>query len=110
MCDNLFNADPYLQQGGDMVRTGGLQFRCNPERAMGERIDGLTLADGSRLDPKRNYKVAGWATVGAPSSGPPVWDVVAAHLRDRKVIRLDRFEQPELMGVSGNAGFEEYTP
>jgi len=110
VCDNLFNADPYLQQGGDMVRTGGLYFRCNPQRAMGERIDGLTLADGTPLDLKRTYKVAGWATVGAPSSGPPVWDVVARHLRDRKVIRLDRFEQPELIDVNGNAGFEEFTP
>jgi S-sulfosulfanyl-L-cysteine sulfohydrolase len=110
VCDNLFHADPYLQQGGDMVRTGGLHFRCDPNRAMGERIDSLTLADGTPLDAKRNYKVAGWATVGSPSSGPPVWDVVASHLRDRKTIRLDRFEQPDLLGVSGNAGFEEFTP
>ena len=110
VCDNLFNADPYLQQGGDMVRTGGLHFRCNPRNAMGERIDGLTLGDGAPLDPARMYKVAGWATVGAPSSGPPVWDVVARHLRDRKVIHMDRFEQPELTGMSDNAGFEEFTP
>jgi sulfur-oxidizing protein SoxB len=109
VADNLFHADPYYQQGGDMVRVGGLNFSCDPSRAMGERIGDLSLPDGSRLDADKTYKVAGWATVGSQSAGPPIWEVVAQYLRDRKTIRVDEVETPRLINVAGNKGIADYT-
>src|SRR5690606_2249067 len=76
VADNLFNPDPYYQQGGDMVRVGGLQYTCDPNAAMGKRIDNMMLK-GKRIEPNKTYKVAGWAPVSeeAKDSGPAVWDV-----------------------------------
>jgi len=103
VCDNLFNPDPYLQQGGDMVRVGGLAFACNPRAALGRRIFDLRLA-GKPLDPGRTYKVAGWASVQENPVGEPIWEVVAAYLRDRKVIAPRRLNLPRLEGVAGDPG------
>ncbi len=108
VCDNLFNPDPYLQQGGDMVRVGGLQFTCDPTKDMGSRISDLTTDAGDLLDANRAYKVAGWATVGAVSPGPAIWDVVADHLRAEKTVRLERLNEPVLKGVGGNPGLGDY--
>ena len=83
--DNLFNPDPYLQQGGDMVRVGGMTFACDPRAAIGSRISDMRL-NGKPLDANKTYKVAGWASVAEDASGEPVWDVVARYLRDRKAI------------------------
>ena len=83
ICDNLFNADPYYQQGGDMVRTGGLSYACAPTEGPGKRITDLKLDNGRRLEAGKRYKVAGWASINE-QSGPPVWDVVARHLRSGK--------------------------
>jgi sulfur-oxidizing protein SoxB len=109
VADNLFNPDPYYQQGGDMVRTGGLQYRCDPLASMGERITELTLANGKRLDAGKNYRVAGWATVGARSTGAPVWDVVAEYLRDRKTVSIGKIESPVLKGMQSNPGIADYS-
>jgi sulfur-oxidizing protein SoxB len=103
VCDNLFNPDPYLQQGGDMVRVGGLQYTCSPKAAMGKRITGMTLK-GKPLEAGRKYKVAGWAPVAEGASGEPVWDVVAKYLRERKVIKPVQANVPKLVGVEGNLG------
>ena len=108
VADNLFHPDPYYQQGGDMVRVGGLNYSCDPGKAMGERISQLRLADGSLLDADKTYKVAGWATVGSKSPGPPIWEVVAEYLRDRKVVRLDKLDTPSLSNVAGNPGLADY--
>ena len=108
VADNLFNPDPYYQQGGDMVRTGGMNYRCAPGAGMGERISAMTLANGRSIEDSKNYRVAGWATVGAQSSGAPVWDVVADYLRDRKQITIDKLETPKLTGVKGNPGIADY--
>ena len=108
VADNLFHIDPYYQQGGDMVRVGGLNFRCDPMATMDSRIDDLTLDDGRTLEAGKQYKVAGWATVGSESPGPPVWDVVAEHLRARKTITVDKMNTPKLRNVSGNAGLADY--
>ena len=80
--DNLFNPDPYYQQGGDMVRVGGLQWTCDPTGKMGSRIQNMMLK-GKPIDPAKTYKVAGWASVNE-QNGAPVWDVVAKHLRAGK--------------------------
>ncbi len=105
VADNLFNPDPYYQQGGDMVRVGGLQYTCDPSAGMGKRIDNMMLK-GKRIDPGKTYKVAGWAPVSeaAKDSGPPVWDVVAAYLRSQKVITQRALNLPDLKGMAGNAG------
>ena len=102
VCDNLFNADPYYQQGGDMVRVGGLSYVCAPAESVGRRISELKLANGRGLEPGKSYKVAGWASVNE-QTGTPVWDVVAKHLRSG---RPPNREAPgvTLKGVEGNPG------
>ena len=109
VADNLFNPDPYYQQGGDMVRVGGLAYTCAPAAKMGQRISSLTLA-GKPLEASQKYKVAGWAPVAeearnAPGS-QPVWDVVEAWLKSQPGGRVAkrRINTPTLLGVRGNAG------
>ena len=83
VADNIFNPDPYYQQGGDMVRTGGLGYKIDISKPQGERISDMTLlATGEAIDPARNYVVAGWASVNEGTEGPPIWDVVEEHIRD----------------------------
>jgi len=83
VCDNLFNADPYYQQGGDMVRVGGMAYTCSPNEAAGRRISDLKLDNGRLIEAGKSYKVAGWASVNE-QKGTPVWDVLAKHLRSGK--------------------------
>ena len=108
VADNLFHEDPYYQQGGDMVRVGGLSYSCDPGRSMGERIGDLSLHDGAPLSADKTYKVAGWATVGSKSPGPPIWDMVAEYLRDRKTIKVENVDTPRLINVAGNKGIADY--
>lgn len=105
VCDNLFNLDPYVQQGGDMVRLGGLDYACDPTQAIGRRISDMTLEGGEKLEADKTYRVAGWASVTLPQGGGrPVWEVVASHLRSRKVVRPGRRNEVRLTGVGGNPG------
>jgi sulfur-oxidizing protein SoxB len=103
VADNIFNPDPYYQQGGDMVRVGGLKYSIDPTAAMGSRIQDMEL-NGKPIDPSRKYAVAGWASVAKPLEGKPVWDVVAGYLRDRKTIRVGTPNTPRLKNVGGNPG------
>jgi sulfur-oxidizing protein SoxB len=103
VCDNLFNPDPYMQQGGDMVRVGGLRYVCDPTQSIGHRISNLTL-HGKPLEADKSYKVAGWASVAEGITGTPIWDVVATYLRSKKVIRPISPYRPQLVGVEGNPG------
>jgi S-sulfosulfanyl-L-cysteine sulfohydrolase len=106
ICDNLFNPDPYYQQGGDMVRVGGLRYSCTPGAPMGARIGDLEL-EGKPLQAERRYKVAGWAPVSEQAlsgGGEPVWEVVARYLRARKVVPPLRPNVPVLKGVGGDRG------
>jgi sulfur-oxidizing protein SoxB len=103
VADNLFNPDPYLQQGGDMVRVGGLTYTLDPNAKMGGRISDMRL-NGEPIEANKTYKVAGWASVQEGVKGEPVWDVVATYLRDRKVIAPRRLNHPMLTGVAGNPG------
>ncbi len=87
VADNIFNVDPYYQQGGDMVRVGGMGYRIDVNAAVGERISEMTLLKtGDPIDPAREYNVAGWASVNEETEGPPVWDVVEAHLAEHKTV------------------------
>jgi sulfur-oxidizing protein SoxB len=103
VCDNLFHPDPYLQQGGDMVRVGGMTYACNPRARAGARISDLRVG-GKPLDPARTYKVAGWASVQENPTGEPIWEVVTQYLRDRKVIAPRKANVPRLDGVAGDPG------
>jgi len=107
VCDNLFNPDPYYQQGGDMVRTGGLTYTCRPTESAGRRISELRLDNGALLEANKRYKVAGWASVNA-QAGKPVWDVFANYLRSGKT-SSSRGNGVTLKGVDGNPGIAEQT-
>ena len=103
VCDNLFNPDPYLQQGGDMVRVGGMTYACEPGATIGRRISDVRIR-GMPLDANRIYKVAGWASVGENVSGEPVWEVVSRYLRDRKTVPPVALNLPRLIGVERDPG------
>ncbi|MCU7882135.1 MAG: thiosulfohydrolase SoxB [Candidatus Thiodiazotropha sp. (ex Lucinoma aequizonata)] len=107
--DNLFNKDPYYQQGGDMVRVGGLDYVCEPGAGFGKRVTNMTLDDGTKIDANKSYMVSGWATVGSKSSGEPIWDVVAKYLRDQKTVKIKKLNTPKLVGVKGNLGIADYS-
>jgi sulfur-oxidizing protein SoxB len=87
VADNLFNPDPYYQQGGDMVRVSGVAFTIDITRRIGERISNLKLLrTGKALDPAKDYVVSGWASVNEGTEGPPVWDVVMNYIRKKGVV------------------------
>jgi len=99
IADNVFHADPYLQQGGDMVRVGGLSYRLAPKAPIGRRISALEIA-GKPMQSTKRYKVAGWAPVAEGITGEPVWDVVARHLRAAGTVPALRAHQPRLAGTN----------
>ena len=103
VADNLFNPDPYYQQGGDMVRVGGLAYTCDPLAKMGGRIGNMML-NGNAIDANKKYKVAGWAPVAEGATGEPIWDLMARYLRDKKTIKPKKLNLPQLVGMKGNAG------
>jgi len=106
VADNLFNPDPYLQQGGDMVRVGGLQYSINPVANIGSRISDLRLS-GKLLDADKVYKVAGWAPVAEGAKGEPIWEVVATYMRDRKTLKPPRLNLPAIKGAQTNPGLAQ---
>jgi sulfur-oxidizing protein SoxB len=104
VCDNLFNPDPYYQQGGDMVRVGGMTYSCTPGARMGARISEMRLA-GKPLEAGKTYKVAGWASVAEDThAGEPAWEVLGRYLRAKKTVRPGKLNLPRLVGVKGDAG------
>lgn len=109
VADNLFNEDPYKQQGGDMVRAGGLTYDFDPRESMGNRISNLRFLDGTEIKPDKQYKVTGWATVGdEPSPGPDVWEPVLEYLRSEKTVKPKHMSQPKLKGMKDNPGLADY--
>ncbi len=106
VADNLFNEDPFLQQGGDMVRTGGLSYRIDPMQKMGKRITNLELTSGATIEANKMYKLAGWSTVGSASEGEPIWDTVSTYLGQHKHIKNLKLETPDIIGVKDNPGID----
>jgi S-sulfosulfanyl-L-cysteine sulfohydrolase len=107
VADNLFNPDPYYQQGGDMVRVGGLRYDCDPLAKAGNRISNMRLGDGL-IDASKNYKVAGWAPVSEQykdSTAEPIWDLVERHIRAEKTIKAQTLNLPTLKNMQGNQGW-----
>ena len=103
VADNLFNPDPYYQQGGDMVRVGGLTYACEPGARAGARISDMQL-NGTLLEADKLYRVAGWAPVAEGARGEPIWDVVETYLKANKTVSPRKLNQPRLIGVAGNSG------
>lgn len=103
VADNIFNPDPYFQQGGDMVRVGGMTYSISPNAPMGSRINNMMLK-GKPVEADKKYKVAGWASVQENVQGPPIWDVVSGYLRDKKVIKGVKINTPQIVGMGGNPG------
>jgi sulfur-oxidizing protein SoxB len=112
VADNLFDPDPYLQSGGDMVRVGGLDYTIDPSKPLYERITDARLDNGHAIDPEETYKVAGWASVGQAPEGRLMWDVVRDYIvatrGDDNVLVLPKINHPKLVGVADNPGIADY--
>lgn len=106
LCDKIFNEDPYQHQGGDMVRTGGLVYACQPAAKMGSRISAMTL-NGQPIQADKSYKVAKWGVGSAQSEGAPVWEIVEQYLKSDPVVKNHTPNVPHLIGVNGNPGYAE---
>lgn len=103
VADNLFNPDPYYQQGGDMVRVGGLTYACEPVAKAGSRISDMRL-NGVPIEASKTYRVAGWAPVAQGVKGEPIWEVVERWLKAKKSISPRKLNTPRLIGVQNNPG------
>ncbi len=112
VADNLFDPDPYLQSGGDMVRVGGLDYTIDPSKKLGERITNAKLDNGELIQPDKTYKVAGWASVNRTPEGRLMWDIVHDYILAKKdkddVLRLPKINHPTLVNVKTNPGIEDY--
>ncbi|HUW98676.1 MAG TPA: thiosulfohydrolase SoxB [Acidiferrobacter sp.] len=110
IADNLFNKDPYYQQGGDMVRVGGFTYTMAPSRDIGHRISDLRLLNGKPIEANKGYTVSGWANVyRSEHPGTPIWDVVSEYLRDKKTIHVEEPYTPRLLGVQNNPGYAPWS-
>ncbi|MCM0036300.1 MAG: thiosulfohydrolase SoxB [Burkholderiaceae bacterium] len=106
VADNLFNPDPYYQQGGDMVRVGGMQYTIDPTASAGNRISDMRLGD-KMIEASKTYKVAGWAPVSEAArdaGGEPIWDVMATYLRQIKTVAAKAPNMPVIKGATNNPG------
>ena len=112
VADNLFDPDPYLQSGGDMVRIGGLDYTIDPSQKLYQRLTDARLDNGHMIDPEETYKVAGWASVGKAPDGRLMWDVVRDYILATKgeddILVLPKINHPKLVGVADNPGIADY--
>ncbi len=112
VADNLFDPDPYLQSGGDMVRVGGMDYTINPANKLYERISDARLDNGEPIDPDKTYTVAGWAVVNRTPEGRLMWEVVRDYILNNRnednVLVLDKINHPKLVGVADNPGIADY--
>jgi sulfur-oxidizing protein SoxB len=99
VADNLFNKDPYYQQGGDMVRVGGMGYTIDPDAGIGSRISGMTvLKTGEPVEATKEYAVAGWASVNEGTEGPPIWQVVEDYLARHPAVQLEENRSVKVKG------------
>ncbi|MGV6812699.1 MAG: thiosulfohydrolase SoxB [Brevirhabdus sp.] len=100
VADNLFNVDPYYQQGGDMVRIGGMGYSIDVSKKQGDRISDMTLMKtGEKIDPDKTYVVAGWASVNEGTEGPQIWDVIETYIKRKGVVSTKPVENVNVTGV-----------
>jgi len=89
VCDNLFNPDPFLQQGGDMVRVGGMTYTCTVNNTIGSRISDMALAEtGDPIDPAKTYVVGGWASVNEGVEGPAIYDLMQEYITEKQTVNV----------------------
>jgi len=103
IADNLFNPDPYLQQGGDMVRVGGMSYALAPGAGIGARISDMRIGN-QPLQARKRYKLTGWAPLAEGAGGEAVWEVVARYLRAKRTIGPLDASRPRLIGIDRNPG------
>jgi sulfur-oxidizing protein SoxB len=112
VADNLFDPDPYLQSGGDMVRVGGMDYTIDPSKPLYKRITDARLDNGKPIEDDKTYKVAGWAQVNRTPEGKLMWDVVRDYIINNRgkdnVLKLSKINHPKLVGVSSNPGIADY--
>jgi sulfur-oxidizing protein SoxB len=112
IADNLFDPDPYLQSGGDMVRVGGLDYTIEPGKKLYSRITDARLDNGKKIEPDKTYKVAGWATVNRTPDGRLMWDIVRDHIIKNKgkddVLKISKLNHPKIIGMNDNPGLADY--
>lgn len=112
VADNLFDTDPYLQSGGDMVRVGGLDYTIDPSRKLFHRLSDVTLDNGHVIEAEETYRVAGWASVNQAPKGRLMWDIVRDYILRNKskdhVLHLQKINYPRLVGVKNNPGIADY--
>jgi sulfur-oxidizing protein SoxB len=106
IADNRFNTDPYYQQGGDMVRIGGLDYTIDPTAKKGNYISEMEIK-GKKVQANKKYNVARWASVQEDAEGPPVWDVVSDYLGAMKHVKVDHIDMPRIKNVKGNPGISD---
>jgi sulfur-oxidizing protein SoxB len=106
LCDKIFSDDPYQHQGGDMLRTGGLQYACEPAAKINSRISAMTL-NGVTLEADKSYKVAKWGVGRAQSEGEPIWDVIEQYLKNAPIDKTYTPIIPRLIGVDANPGYAQ---
>ena len=104
VADNIFNPDPYMQQGGDMVRTAGLLYDITPKNIIGKRISNLKLSNGNLIEPNKNYVITGWASVNQIETGKPIWEITREYLQNNKIYSSQDNEKPRILGESDNLG------
>ena len=102
VCDNLFNTDPYYQQGGDMVRVGGMSYECAPKQSMGNRIRNMTFTNtGAPIEAGRKYVVGGWASVNENVEGPAIYDLLENYITRKKVVQPSGAGRVKVTGMAG---------
>ncbi len=100
VCDNIFNTDPFFQQGGDMVRVGGLTYTCSPKNQIGKRINDLrVISKDQLLDPNKKYVVGGWGSVRENVNGPPIYDLLEKYISHKKIIRSNNVQTVKILGM-----------
>ena len=100
VCDNIFNIDPFFQQGGDMVRVGGLSYSCNPKGKIGERIKDLHLVrNGKAIENSKNYVVSGWGSVNKNVEGPPIYDLLEKYITEQRLVKPKNPGSVKVLGM-----------
>ena len=100
VCDNIFNPDPFYQQGGDMVRLGGLSYTCNPKNSIGNRISDLTLMpSGNPIDPSKQYIVGGWGSINPDVKGPPIYKILEKYISNENLVKPKNKNLVKIKGV-----------
>jgi 5''-nucleotidase/2'',3''-cyclic phosphodiesterase and related esterases len=112
VADNLFDPDPYLQSGGDMVRVGGLDYTIAPTQTLGQRISDARLDNGDAIEADKTYRVTGWATVNRTPDGRLIWEIIRDYLLANKssddVLRIPKINHPKVVGMNDNPGMADY--